>query len=265
MRIRNEWTDKLGGLAVATISRLWMRTLDYRAAFYDRTVDPAHREFQGPAIFLFWHEYIPFLFYLRGNCNIAMLLSRHQDAEWLSRAARHMGFSTVRGSSSRGGTRALRELTERTRGQTNLAITPDGPRGPRRRLAPGAIYLSSKLGIPLVAIGLGYDAPHRMPTWDRFAVPRVGSRARVIVSPPVQIPSDLDRSGTEHYRQQVEDLLNHLSDAAAHWAESGRGMDGQVPVFREGACRRFRHDDLSTVAGTPVDMRASDSHLIRAA
>ncbi len=91
-------TQRAGGLAIASLTRAWMSTLDYRAYYYDRALmDPAHPAFRGPAIFLFWHEYIPFPFYLRGHCNIAMLLSRHQDAEWLSQAARHMGFQTVRG------------------------------------------------------------------------------------------------------------------------------------------------------------------------
>ena len=238
MKIRSEWINKMGGLAVATVSRFWMRSLDYRAAFYDPQVDPVHPNFSGPAIFLFWHEYIPFLFYLRGNCNISMLLSRHQDAEWLSQAARHMGFSTVRGSSSRGGARALRELEQRTQGQMNLAITPDGPRGPRRRLAPGAIFLSSKLQIPLVAVGLGYDSPRRLSTWDRFAVPGLFTRARAIASPAIQIPPNINRGETEDYRLQVEQVMNRLTDAAEDWAETGRGMQNQQSIWRQGARRR---------------------------
>lgn len=248
MRIRSELVDKLGGLAVATVSRLWMRTLDYRAAFYDARVDPVHPQFQPPAIFLFWHEYIPFLFYLRGHCRISMLLSRHQDAEWLSRAARHMGFSTVRGSSNRGGARALRELQERTRGKMNLAITPDGPRGPRRKLAPGAIFLSSRLQIPLIAVGLGYDAPRRLSTWDQFAVPRWFSNARAIASPAMQIPAGLDRDGVESYRLQVENVLNCLTNAAEQWAESGRGMENQQPVFRQGAAQARATGSASAIA-----------------
>ena len=149
MRITNDIIMKLGGLAITGVTRQWMRTLDYRVSYYDPRVDPAAPDFQGPAIFLFWHEYIPFLFYLRGHCHVAMLLSRHQDAEWLSQAARHMGFAVVRGSTSRGGVSALRELM-RTGETMNLTITPDGPRGPRRRLASGCIYASSRLGIPLV-------------------------------------------------------------------------------------------------------------------
>ena len=115
MRIQSPTVMKLGGMAIASITRHWMSTLEYKALYYDRRIDPTVRDFGGPAIFLFWHEYIPFLFYLRGHCNLAMLLSRHQDAEWLSQASRHMGFQTVRGSTNRGGVAALRELLRKSR------------------------------------------------------------------------------------------------------------------------------------------------------
>ncbi len=235
MHIRMPALTKLGGLLVANGTRLWMQTLEYQAAFYDERVDPVHPDFRGPAVFLFWHEYIPFLFYLRGHCNIAMLLSRHHDAEWLSQAARHMGFQTVRGSTNRGGVAALRELVRHSH-QTNLAITPDGPRGPRRRMAPGCIYLSSKLQLPLVAIGLGYDRPWRYRrAWDQFAIPRPHGRARAVVSPPIQIPPLLDRANMEGYRQRVEDLLNRLTAEAEDWAQSGIRRRGGRVVVRQAA------------------------------
>ena len=90
-----------------------------------------------------------------------MLLSRHRDAEILSHAAYHLGFDFVRGSTNRGGVAAIRELLEKSR-HMHLTITPDGPRGPRRKLAPGSIYLASKLGLPLVVMGYGYDRPWRV-------------------------------------------------------------------------------------------------------
>jgi lysophospholipid acyltransferase (LPLAT)-like uncharacterized protein len=230
-------------LAITALTRQWMGTLEYHAAYYDPEVDPADPIFAGPAIFLFWHEYIPFLFYLRGHCHIAMLLSQHQDAEWLSQAARHMGFGTVRGSTSRGGVSALRELM-RTSATMNLTITPDGPRGPRRQLAAGCIYASSRLGIPLVPIGLGYDRPWRVrPAWDQFAVPRPYSRARAVAGPKVQIPPGVDRDGVESYRQRVERLLNMLTTLAEEWAGSGRRMVGQRPAVRRGAGRHWRSDE----------------------
>jgi len=222
-----QWQGKLGGLAVYSFVRQWMSTLDYKALMYDPTVDPASENFQPSMIFVFWHEYIPCPFYLRPHCNIAMLLSRHRDADWLSEAARHMGFSTVRGSTRRGGDQALRELARASR-RMNLAITPDGPRGPRRTLAPGCIFLASKLNLPLVPFGIGYDRPWRMPTWDHFALPRPYSRARLVVGPRLHIPADLDRDGLEWHRQQMETTLNQLTTEAELWAESGHRRRGQI-------------------------------------
>ncbi|MBM3998132.1 MAG: DUF374 domain-containing protein [Planctomycetes bacterium] len=229
--------DKAGGILIAALTERWMSSLDYRGAFFDRTVDPADAAFQGPAIFLFWHEYIPILFYLRGYCDITMLLSRHHDAEWLAMAARHMGFETVRGSTTRGGATALMQLMERGR-VMNLALTPDGPLGPRRHLAMGAVYLASRIQIPLVPIGLGYDRPYRLSTWDRFAVPRPWSRTRGIVAPRIRVPEGLDRAGLEVYRGYVERVLNQVTDHAERWAASGRRHHGECVIRRQGSARR---------------------------
>ena len=234
MKINSRFINKLGGFLIATLVRGWMGTLDYKAALYDPSVDPIHPEFRRPAIFLLWHDYIPVLFYLRGNCDTAMLLRQHQDAEWLGQAAHLMGFETIRGSTNRGGVAALRKLMGTGRA-TNLTITPDGPRGPRRKLAQGAIYLSSRLGIPLIAIGLGYDRPWRLNTWDRFAIPKPYSRARVVASPLIQIPPDLDRGEIEQHRQRIERLLTDLTEEAESWAERGGRYANQIPLRREGA------------------------------
>ena len=228
--------QKFGGLAAAGITRLWMRTLDYQTVYYDTIVDPVvhgrSSESYEARIFIFWHEYIPFQFYLRGNCNVAMLLSQNRDAEWLARANRHMGFHTIRGSTYRGAMGALRQLLRQGR-HMNLTMTPDGPRGPRRRLSLGPIYLSSRLGIPLVAIGMGYDRPWRMPTWDQFAVPRPMSRARGVWSPDIRIPPKIGRDGLEYYRSHVETLLNRLTWEAEAWAAAGSRKIGQVPTSRQ--------------------------------
>jgi len=220
--------NKLGGLLGATAIRGWMRTLDYKGAFYDQTVDPAYLGRRRQRIYIFWHEYILFPLYMRGHCNLSMLLSRHRDAEMLSRAAHHLGYDFVRGSTNRGGVAAIRELLRKSR-KMHLAITPDGPRGPRRRLAPGSIFLASKLGLPLVAMGFGHDRPWRVKSaWDRFVIPRPFTRARCIISPEIYVPPGLDRPGLEHFRLKVESLLNRLCDEAEGWAESRSRKVGQV-------------------------------------
>ncbi|MBX9790674.1 MAG: lysophospholipid acyltransferase family protein [Pirellulales bacterium] len=232
MKIRLRSLNKTAGLLAATTVRQWMSTLDYKAALYEPSVDPVHPQYSGQKIYIFWHEYILAPLFLRGHCNLAMLLSRHQDAEILSYAAGHLGFEFVRGSTSRGGTSALRELLRRSR-HMNLTITPDGPRGPRRVLAQGPIYLASKLQMPLVLLGIGYDRPWRFNSWDRFALPRPYSRARGVISPALRIPPGLDREGIEHYRRQVEHLLNRLTCEAEAWATLGGRKQQELSPRRE--------------------------------
>ncbi|MDZ4820815.1 MAG: lysophospholipid acyltransferase family protein [Planctomycetota bacterium] len=237
MKIRSPFLNSLGGLLGSAAICRWMSTLEYKAALYDPTVDPVHEEYQGQKIYIFWHEYILFPLYLRGHNNLSMLLSQHSDAEILSRVAYHLGFDCVRGSTYRGGLKALRELIRKSEGM-NLTITPDGPRGPRRELSQGPIYLASKLGLPIVAMGFGYDQPWRIRTWDRFALPRPFSRARAVVSPQIHLPADLDRDGLEHYRVHVETLLNRLTLEAEAWAESGTRKREEVPMTRQHGAQR---------------------------
>lgn len=227
MKIRSPLIYKSAGLFTASAVSRWMGTLEYRAQLYDPEVDPADPRCSGQKIFLFWHEYILCPLSLRGHCNLAMLLSRHSDAEILSYVARHLGFACVRGSSNRGGVAALRELLRKSQSM-HLAITPDGPRGPRRVLSQGPIFLASRLGIPLVLMGMGYHRPWRFGSWDRFALPRPYSRARAILSPEIYLPPKLDRDGIEHYRLEVQRMLNRLTEEAETWADSGTRREGDI-------------------------------------
>jgi lysophospholipid acyltransferase (LPLAT)-like uncharacterized protein len=235
MKIASPFLNKCGGLLGSLAVRCWMSTLDYKIVYHDRTIDPIFPECRGQKIYVFWHEYILFPLYLRGHCNLAMLLSRHRDAEILSHAAHYLGFDFVRGSTNRGGMVALRAMLAKSQ-TMHLTMTPDGPRGPRRRLAPGCIYLASKQNLPLVVMGYGYDRPWRIRSaWDQFAIPRCYSRARAVTSSDIFVPPNLDRHGLEHFRQKIERLLNHLTDEAEAWAESGTSRPEQTNFERQGA------------------------------
>ena len=229
MKLNHPLTNKTVALVAQGVLRGWMSTIDYKAAAYDFSIDPASPACHKRGIYIFWHEYIPLLMYLRGNCDLAMLMSRHRDADILSRLAMHFGFDFVRGSTRRGGDGAIRELMRKSRSK-HLTITPDGPRGPRRELAAGCIYLASKLQMPIIAMGLGYDRPWRLGTWDRFAIPRPFSRARIVASPRIWVPEDLDRDGMERYRQQIESLLERMTCEAEAWAEAGTAKQNQIPI-----------------------------------
>src|SRR5206468_915501 len=111
---------------------------------------------------------------LRGSSRILVLASAHSDGDISTAALRHFGLSVTRGSTTRGGVSAmLRLLRDEVR---HIVLTPDGPKGPRRTMSVGGIYLASRLGMPLVCVGYGYRRPWRFGSWDRFAVPRPFSR-----------------------------------------------------------------------------------------
>jgi len=256
MKLSNRLAMKFAGLAVVTAVRLWMRTIRCKVVYYDPAVDPVHTDCQGQKIYIFWHENLLLPIYARGHCNMAMLTSRHRDADILSEAAYHLGFGLVRGSSFKGGSSAIRELLRKSR-RMHLTITPDGPRGPRRVMAQGPIYLSSKFGLPLVLMGMGYDRPWRLKSWDRFGIPRLFSRARAVISPAIVIPPNLDREGIEHYRLRMEELLNRLTLEAEAWAEAGTRKIGEQVVFKQTsplpARRRAEaHRTLQPTAGQPA-------------
>ncbi|MDZ4848279.1 MAG: DUF374 domain-containing protein [Pirellulaceae bacterium] len=221
--------------------RYWMRTLDYRGYYYDSSVDVAHESFRGPVIYLLWHEYVPIFFYLRSQTNLGILASRHRDAEWLSQMAILEGLQVFRGSSGRGGVGALKAIV----GQQDLpgfAITPDGPRGPRREMAAGAIFLASKIQAPLVLVGLGYENPWRnYRAWDKFAIPKLGSRARAIFSPRICVPEKLTRDELEQHRFYAERTLNILTATAELWAATNRPFPGSIPMFR--SSNTFQEND----------------------
>jgi lysophospholipid acyltransferase (LPLAT)-like uncharacterized protein len=257
MKSAKRFVINTGGLLCSTLVRHWMGTLEYKCAYYDESIDPVKPSYAGQKIYIFWHEYILFPLYLRGHCNLTMLLSRHPDADILTRTAYHMGFEFVRGSSYRGGVTALRELVRKSQNM-NLTITPDGPRGPRRELAPGPVYLASKLGLPIVAMGFGYDRPWRLATWDRHAIPRPFSRARAVVSPKIHVPADLDRSGLEHYRIEVERLLNRLTLEAEAWAESGTRKINESPLRPEPMWRSYPRIDPPQDFNPPHFGRTAD-------
>jgi lysophospholipid acyltransferase (LPLAT)-like uncharacterized protein len=246
MKLNHPLITKTAGLIATSFIRRWMGTLDSRWVLYEPEVDPA-LSCERPRLYLFWHEYVLLPLDRAGHADLTMLLSRHRDAEVLSRVAQHLGFGVVRGSTFDGASSALRDLIRISR-RGHLTMTPDGPRGPRRVMAPGPIYLASKLGLPIVPMGFGYDRPWRLKSWDRFAVPRPYSRVRGIMGPEIRLPRRLDRDGLEHYRLQVERMVTRLSDEAEAWAEAGTPKIGERPFSRVMYRREAQATETSEIA-----------------
>jgi len=217
MKLRNPWVLCLLGLLGAWLIRLWMGTLRYRLFFADGIRHPVDTR-NSRYIYAFWHESI--LFPAAFRARIHVLISRHADGELIAQVCRFLGVQVVRGSTTRGGSPALLELVRQCR-RTHLAVTPDGPRGPRRRVQLGLISLASLTGLPVVVFGVGYSKAWRARSWDRFAVPKPWSTATCVVAPAIHVPARLNRERLETYRQLVEEQLTSATAAAELWARGG--------------------------------------------
>ena len=239
MAIKSIFVQKVLGLLGSLCLRVWRSTIDWRAVYADVTADTVHPDFSQQTIFVCWHEVVLAPLVLRAHRNNLGLASHHGDADIISRAIRHLGWSVVRGSTTRGGLGALLKMLRAEK--CNPCFTTDGPRGPRRRMSTGPIFLASKLGAPIVCFGCGYDRPWRLRSWDRFAIPRPFSRARVLFGPPLGVPADLDRDALEAYRAWFDELLNWLTNEAESWAESGRRRRGELPLLPGSPAPKVMH------------------------
>lgn len=175
-----------------------------------------------PAIFATWHQDFAFsLGYLSqwnsGRVTYA-LASASRDGGVAAAVAEGVGFQRpIRGSSARGGLRALRAMSRllRDKPYASLAIVCDGPRPPARVMQPGAIYLASLTGRPLWLVRTSYNPVHELRrSWARFHIPKVGARAVVCADGPIHVPRGLDRAGIEAWRLDLEGRLNALAERA---------------------------------------------------
>ena len=206
----------LGGWAV----RWWTDTLNTRIHCEDGRPHPTDPQEQR-YIYAFWHEVLLGPVALRPRAHI--LISEHADGELITQVCRHLKFPAIRGSSTRGGTRALLEMIRRQR-DTHIAFTPDGPRGPRRQVQPGLIYLASKMGLPIVPTGIGYARAWRARSWDRFALPLPWTLSYLHLAPPVVVPPKLDRDGLELQRRLLEREMHRVTELAELRATGQPGL-----------------------------------------
>ena len=139
-----------------------------------------------PCIYVFWHRNIMPLLYLYRNKSIVIMISPSTDGELIAGPAQLLGYQTVRGSSTRQGAKALREYlsfgTER-----NLAITPDGPKGPRERIKKSVLFLAYYTQLPIVHVAVELDKEWVFRTWDLFRLPKPGCIVSVSYSQPTVI------------------------------------------------------------------------------
>jgi lysophospholipid acyltransferase (LPLAT)-like uncharacterized protein len=205
VRINSRQLEKLIGVVGAGLIVAWQKTLDVRISCAVPEVNPNDVRHRDTYIYSAWHEDI-LAFACVGRPALhrtQVLISQHRDGEYITQIVRRLGASVVRGSTTRGGRAGLLEMAHAA-DDTHLAITPDGPRGPRRRLQDGVIFLASRTKLPIVPLGFGFSSVWRARSWDRFAVPLPFSLLWCVTGSPIHVPAPLNDTEHEYWRDYVE-------------------------------------------------------------
>jgi len=193
------------------VYRLWARTLRLRVEDPHDVRTLVRNE---PVIFAIWHNRLLMLprvfdpsFPSRQSYG---LISASRDGDLIARFIEGSGYGTVRGSSSRKGVIALRQLVDTLAAGSNVLVTPDGPRGPVYQVSQGIIFLAQKSGAPIVPIHMEYSSAWRLKSWDRFAVPRPFTTLRAIFGAPIRINPLSEPAQFEAERVRLQDAMMSL-------------------------------------------------------
>jgi lysophospholipid acyltransferase (LPLAT)-like uncharacterized protein len=163
-------------------------------------------------IYTCWHNRVFLATYFWRRRGIVVMTSRSFDGEYIARFIQRFGFGASRGSSSRGAVGALVEMIKLTRQGRPAGFMIDGPRGPRYIAKMGAVLLAKKTGAPILPFSINPDGYYSAPSWDAFQVPYPFTHARVLIAPPIYVPSDADEATLEVKRDELQSALDSLND-----------------------------------------------------
>jgi lysophospholipid acyltransferase (LPLAT)-like uncharacterized protein len=194
-------SDEANGLSLQARALLLLGTGVLRvlaSTWRFRVVNPRAigdlRAAKRPFIFSLWHgQLLPLLWHHREE-GVVLLISEHQDGEMVARAAESLGYALVRGSTTRGGDRALISVIRELQSGREVAITPDGPRGPARKYAPGALIAAQRSGAAILPVVAVADRAWRLRSWDQFMIPKPFARVTVAYGDPETVYATTPRA-----------------------------------------------------------------------
>ncbi|MGB5659298.1 MAG: lysophospholipid acyltransferase family protein [Thermoanaerobaculia bacterium] len=193
-----------GGLILPLVIRSWRVEFDLPPRL--KQLRDGHK-----VILAFWHNRQIGLIRVADELRpVKVLISRHGDGEIIARIVARFGIGSVRGSSTRGGKAAVRQLVSASR-QSHLAITPDGPVGPRYHAKQGVALVAALTGLPVTWISWSTDRAWRFKSWDRLILPKPFARIRYRVEGTVEIDRNAGAEEIEAGRLEIESRLNTLT------------------------------------------------------
>ena len=200
-----DWMTRLIVAVVPWLVRLHTLTLRVR---YEGLRHLEQRIERGlPVVVAGWHQQLYFGIATLARYGGVIMISESRDGERIARVVERLGWTPVRGSSSRGSVRALVELIRLVRRGASAIHIVDGPRGPARQVKPGLVLLASRAGAAIVPAFGAARHRWRARSWDRFQVPLPFTRVVVRLDAPIEVPAELSESDAEAIRQEVEKRL----------------------------------------------------------
>jgi len=224
VKIRHRYLDKVIAWSAFLVLKALFLTIrvEIRAAIPGGacTVRPI-----GPQRYSFcvWHDAILLALFCSRSYSLSALVSRHQDGTYLSDVINLLGIETIRGSASRGGAQATKQILEAS--DLHICITPDGPRGPRRQMKDGLIYVASRTGRPVICSSMKASNAWYIPGgWSDIVLPKPFSKVKVIAGLPIEVPKDVSRDEVAEYRSRVQDEMDRLDAIADRIVEGDESV-----------------------------------------
>ena len=206
MQFLEDITDKLKLWLIPRLFYLLLtltnRTINLKVVGRDNIKDIKEDD---PLLYTFWHGFMWVPVYLFRNRDYIVLSSLSQDGEYMTRVLQRLGWQVIRGSSSRGGSRAVLKLYKQLLKGATTVLTPDGPTGPIYKVKPGIIYLQEKSGGYIVPLGIAIDRKIKASSWDRLEIPLPWTKAVLKVGKPVKLAED---KSIEERCELLEEKIN---------------------------------------------------------
>jgi len=215
----------------------------------ERAVE-ALEQSQGKAVYATWHQRVIFQGRHLARKNITVMVSQSRDGEYAIRLVSLFGHSTVRGSSTRGGSLALKKLTQKIKEGGRGGILADGPLGPARVAKIGAVIMAHETQVPLITVTWGADRCWTINSWDRFLLPKPFARIIIYYPEPIWISPSADSKELEDYRGLLEERLNQ----GTSWCDMRFGFERPWRKVKEKEQREVGPLDLSLDQKNSLDL-----------
>ena len=231
MKIRHPFIIRTAARALALGMRVLFVTLKVEVRELSPNVSPYAPTGDARYLYCIWHDAIIGVLFSGRVRHLAGLASRHADGAYVAHAMEALNIRAIRGSSGRAGAAAIREI-QTTATDVHIAVTTDGPRGPRREVKDGMIFLASRTGRPIVPVAFDATSAWRpVGKWTDLVIPKPFSKVIAAGGEPIYVPADLSRDDFAQWRDRVQLAMDELNKQVS--AELGHAADGDDRATRE--------------------------------